>query len=219
VVDIVRAARRLDGRLNNRWVIAGHSQGGHAALFAASEAPARAPELRFKGVTAFAPASHLLEQAKALPILRSPSPLSGLAALIVAGTAASTPTVSVPAIASDRARALFPQVGLVCLPQLAAGTSFGGIPPAELVRPGADLNPLYRVLGAQNPALRITAPVVVVQGDADGTVLKGFTDQLAPELRAKGDRLTYRVLPGVDHGSVVARDAAATLAWLRARLG
>ena len=59
VVDIVRAARQLDGRLSRRYVIAGHSQGGHAALFAAALAPHWAPDLRLRGVAAFAPASHL----------------------------------------------------------------------------------------------------------------------------------------------------------------
>ena len=31
-LDIVRAARKLDKRVGNRLAIAGHSQGGHAAL-------------------------------------------------------------------------------------------------------------------------------------------------------------------------------------------
>ena len=45
-----------------RFVVAGHSQGGHAALFAASLAPKWVPELRLRGTVAFAPASHLAEQ-------------------------------------------------------------------------------------------------------------------------------------------------------------
>ena len=38
VLDAVRAARAFDGKLSKRFVIAGHSQGGHAALFAAARA-------------------------------------------------------------------------------------------------------------------------------------------------------------------------------------
>src|SRR5262249_31783380 len=34
VLDIVRAARALDRRISNKVIIAGHSQGGHAALWA-----------------------------------------------------------------------------------------------------------------------------------------------------------------------------------------
>ena len=43
VLDAVRAARTLEPRLSKRFVIAGHSQGGHAALFAASLAPELGP--------------------------------------------------------------------------------------------------------------------------------------------------------------------------------
>ena len=62
VLDAVRAARKLEPRLSKRYVIAGHSQGGHAALFATSLAPSWTPELRLRGTVAFAPASHLGEQ-------------------------------------------------------------------------------------------------------------------------------------------------------------
>jgi dipeptidyl aminopeptidase/acylaminoacyl peptidase len=41
VLDMVRAARRLDPSVGNRVVIAGHSQGGPAALWAASRAGGR----------------------------------------------------------------------------------------------------------------------------------------------------------------------------------
>ena len=34
VIDSVRAARKLDPNLSNKWVVSGHSQGGQAAIFA-----------------------------------------------------------------------------------------------------------------------------------------------------------------------------------------
>ena len=67
MLDVVRAARKLDKRLGRRVIIAGHSQGGHAALWAASLAPKWTPELKLRGTVAFAPASHLGEQ---VPLLR-----------------------------------------------------------------------------------------------------------------------------------------------------
>ena len=45
VLDMVRAARKLDSNLGKRVVIAGHSQGGHAALWAASLQRSWTPEL------------------------------------------------------------------------------------------------------------------------------------------------------------------------------
>src|SRR3954453_8514283 len=49
VVDIVAAARQLDPNISKRYLIAGHSQGGHAALFAAGEAKKWLPKLQLRG--------------------------------------------------------------------------------------------------------------------------------------------------------------------------
>ena len=102
VVDIVRASRQLDGRLARRYVIAGHSQGGHAALFAAAIGPKWAPELRLRGVAAFAPASHLGLLSRALPTFTTPSGLSGLAAMVLRGVSSAYPQINPNEIASDR---------------------------------------------------------------------------------------------------------------------
>ena len=47
-------------------MIAGHSQGGHAALWATSLAKKYTPELKLRGTLALAPASHIGEQASLL---------------------------------------------------------------------------------------------------------------------------------------------------------
>src|SRR5690606_12354078 len=49
VTDIVRAARELDSRIGAKWAVAGHSQGGHAALFTAAQGAEYAPELDLVG--------------------------------------------------------------------------------------------------------------------------------------------------------------------------
>ena len=70
MLDMVRAARKLDRTLGKQVVIAGHSQGGHAALWAALARGAsgrRSSTLR--GTLALAPASHLGEQAALLRAL------------------------------------------------------------------------------------------------------------------------------------------------------
>src|SRR3954447_2733651 len=82
VLDIVRAARQLDPRLGKRVVIAGHSQGGHAALWAAALAPKWTPEVEVRGTVAFAPASHFSEQFGAIGAAKNPSPLSAYVAII-----------------------------------------------------------------------------------------------------------------------------------------
>ena len=66
MLDMVRAARKLDKHLGKQVIISGHSQGGQSALFAASLAPKWTPELKVRGTVALAPVSHLAEQ---LPLL------------------------------------------------------------------------------------------------------------------------------------------------------
>lgn len=219
IIDIVRAARQLDRRIGTRWISAGHSQGGHAALFAGGDARMWAPELKLRGVAAFAPASQLGTQGRLLPRFTGASPISGLVALIVEGTATVSDAVQPDALLSDAALALRPQVETTCLPQLSARGSFGGLSPASMVRTGADLNPVFAVLDAQNPALRIDAPVLLVQGTTDSTVLKFFTDQLKDQLKAKRVRVEYLTLAGVSHAAIVQKSAKQTNRWLRSRLG
>jgi pimeloyl-ACP methyl ester carboxylesterase len=216
VDDIVLAARSLDPEIGNRFAIGGHSQGGQAALFAAAMAGRDGPSNHFLGVVAFAPASHLLTQVQAAPALTSPGGgLSGIGALIVAGAAADSSTVDLHALLSPSAYALLPQVYTECLSQLSEPNSWGGLAPSQIVNPSADPTAIYKVLNAENPALKINAPVLIVQGEADTTVFPAFTDKLDTELVAKGDKVTYTKLPGVDHGSAVAAgftDASKSLA-------
>jgi pimeloyl-ACP methyl ester carboxylesterase len=219
VVDAVLAARRLDGRVGRRYLIAGHSQGGHAALFAAALGPSWAPGLRLRGVAAYAPASHLSVLSRALPTLTQPSPLSGLAGLVVEGLATAYPQqIDLDRLVSDKGLALLPQVHTKCVGELISNSSLGGLAPAELTRPGADLSTLEQLLDKENPNLRIRVPVLMLQGEADTTVFPFLTDQLASEYRKRGNRLTYAKYPGVDHvGIVTAADDRAE-AFVRARL-
>ncbi len=218
VLDIVRAARQLDPDIGKRYLIAGHSQGGHAALFAAGEAAKYTPDLKLRGTVAYAPASHMRDEANALPLLTSPSPLSALAALIVEGAAADNPKVNVPKLLSDPALALYPQVRKVCEPQLAAVNSFGGLPPADLLREGANTGFLFKVLSQNNPAVTTKAPIFMAQGDADQTVFPDFTTQLNQELVANGDDVSYKLYPGVDHSGIVVSAEADALAFFEQRL-
>ena len=62
VLDSVRAARELpDAKARDRFIVWGHSQGGHAALFTGQLAASYAPDLKLVGVAAAAPATYLGE--------------------------------------------------------------------------------------------------------------------------------------------------------------
>src|SRR5438552_17053952 len=59
-LDSVRAARQMsDLTLDERMVVWGHSQGGHAALWTGMVGPRYAPDLEILGVAAIAPAANI----------------------------------------------------------------------------------------------------------------------------------------------------------------
>ena len=60
MLDSVRAAQQVaKAGANSRFAVWGHSQGGHAALFAGQLAKSYAPDLTLVGVAAIAPATEL----------------------------------------------------------------------------------------------------------------------------------------------------------------
>jgi pimeloyl-ACP methyl ester carboxylesterase len=207
VLDMVRAARQLlPGKLSKDFAIAGHSQGGHAALFAAAQAPKYTPELHLDGTVAFAPASHLDEQIPLTVGLTQPNPgLTGLIATIGRGLVAGY-GFDVATVLSPAGVALSTETTTKCLPEVGADAAKQGLTPATMFQSGADFTQIRKLLDANDPShLKLTAPVLIEQGTSDTTVIPLFTDQLAKELKANGaSRLTYNKVTGVDHAGITA---------------
>jgi pimeloyl-ACP methyl ester carboxylesterase len=219
VLDIVRAARQLDPALSNRVVISGHSQGGHAALWAASLAPSYTPDLHVLGTVAFAPESHTAQQASLLRSVSSTS-LTGLAAMILRGVSVAYPRLNINALLTPQAAALYPQTLTKCLGQLDQPNSLGGLPLNQLVSQNADLTPVIKDLALNDPDnLKIKGTVLIEQGLADTTVLPPFDQELSQELAHNGAKVTYHTYPGATHGGVLTAAAKDATAFLRKHLG
>jgi pimeloyl-ACP methyl ester carboxylesterase len=218
ILDIVRAARDFKPSIGKRFLIAGHSQGGQAALFGARYAERWTPELRHRGTASYAPASHLLERAGSLPILTSPSPLSGLVATIIYGAATADPRVVPEQTLRSEPFTLFPRLERVCTPQLGNVMNFGRFAPADMLRADQPNAAASRVLGKMNPAVETDQPIFLAQGGADSTALPIFTDLLDAELRDLGARVEYRVYEGVNHGGILEAAGSDALPWMERRL-
>jgi dienelactone hydrolase len=211
VLDIVRAARRLDRRIGRRMIVSGISQGGTAALFAASLAPRYTPELNVRGTVAFSPGSHVGEQLQlpreVLPTAPNPS-LSAVLMLTARGlevTLHDNPSLDVRAGLSDIANARYGQLDRLCLKELEKPGSFGDIAPADLYKPDGDPAPFIptveRFFDPEN--LTIRTPVRIDVGTADTTTLPFYTEQMVADYRARGTRVTYAVHEGVSHTGVL----------------
>jgi dienelactone hydrolase len=221
VLDIVRAARRLDRRLGRRVIIAGSSAGGQAALFAASLAPRYTPELRVRGTVALAPTSHLGEQLPLLPAFKAPNPwISALAMFITRGQDLARPSLHVRAILSDAAAARYGQLDRRYVEELVKPGSFGDIAPADLFKPGTDFSDDIRALEQLTDPenLTIRTPVRIDHGTADDHNFPVFSERMVAAYRARGTRVTYKAHQGVSHEGVLKAAADDATAWISRRL-
>jgi pimeloyl-ACP methyl ester carboxylesterase len=221
-LDVVRAARQAYRSLGRRVAIAGHSQGGHAAVFAAALAPAYTPELQVRGTAAIAPAAQLDEIWTGLAASDQPTRLTGYAAIITRALDAAYPELGVASLLSDRGRELYPLTLSRCIDGIvSADSEFGQMAPRELFRDGADFGPVTNALAINDPTdLKVVTPLLVPQGTADTTVFPALTENMVKGLRSRGARVTFRLYEGVDHGGIATAETPQneTFAWISKRL-
>ena len=214
VIDSVRAARRLNSSLSNVWVVAGHSEGGQAALFAGEIADTYGMGLQLKGVVAIAPVSNLEIIGPAL----AGTPLQGYLAMAVFGLAAVDPTVDPQDILAQPALDLAGVLDTGCFNEIIAAYApltadqmlVGGVLPDSLVADSA-----ARSDPAQQPN---TAPVFLVQGGADQTIppeLTGLLQQEECAVNTVATQLT--IYPGQDHDPVLYAAQADIVTYISAR--
>ena len=204
VLDIVRAARKTHRGIGSRVAIGGHSQGGHAAVFAAALAPKYTPDLNVRGTAAFAPFAQGDEIFATLAGSDQPSRVTGYVALFVRGIEGGYPKLAPASLLSDRGRELYPLTLSRCITEIAtADSEFGQTAPRDLFAAGADLGPLQKTIAANDPTdLKLRSPLLVEQGADDTTVIPQLTDAMVAGLRKRGAKVTYKLHDGIDHTTV-----------------
>ena len=173
VVNSVRAARQLPGiKASNRYVVWGHSQGGHSSLWSGHLAPKLAPELKLLGVAAAAPAANLN--------LIVGAQWSGLIGWGIGPEVADSwplvnPALTLPGVVSQAGINNVDSIAQECLSsnkllvqllvRKALGQSFFEVNPIN--------NPLWKAMGEREtpPPLPASMPVFVGQSTADEVVL------------------------------------------------
>ncbi len=216
VLDAARAAARIDEAGAADQVVAfGHSQGGHAVLFAGALAPDYAPELDLLGVAASAPAAELGT------LLRSAVPISLAFGLVASSIYAYGETYDELIYDDVLTPAAVERIGVVdqeCL-QGVTNAFLDQRTSAWLVTNPLDVEPWAARVAQNEPGSReIAAPVLVAQGTTDFVVLASSTDTAVDRLCAGGNTIEYREYPNADHGEVLAEAGDEILAWVGARV-
>ncbi len=178
---MMRARGDFGADLGSDWVLAGHSEGAVAALWAAAAAEPD-PQARLRAVAAFAPVTRLdltirwaLRMPIAVPALGVTSALIGLmlrgAATVDERVAALVAEDGLSAVARDR----WHDLDELCLTELSQSASWGGVAPAAIGGPrGAELFAALFEVFRRNDVARLPAPRVPVRVDA------ALFDEVAP---------------------------------------
>jgi putative ABC transport system permease protein len=207
VLDIATAAATIDGLpLSSATILWGHSQGGHAALWAASQAPTYTPNLEIRGVLAGAPPSQL----RTLVDRLEKTPDRGYASLIAKGLQSVNPSLRLSDVLSPRGIELTESLEEKCSGEVNQSAQRDTVrAPSPL--PDAWLN----VLDADEPGRApINAPILLIHGVADELVPVSSSKALQDQLVALGSTVERKVYPGAGHADVVLTSLTDSIAWI-----
>ena len=221
VLDSVRAARQMRQlSLRRATVVWGHSQGGHAALWAGIIAPTYAPDVNVIGVAALAPASDL----KAL-VEEVKDTLEGrvLGAYIVTAYSKIYPDVSFDQYVRPAARVLVREAAGRCLdiPEAIPSVVTKALSRQRIYAENPFSGALGRRLAQNTPTGSIKAPLLIAQGLDDHLVLPGMQRAYVNRLCHSGQSVEYRIYRRRDHLSLVWPGSSLVpylLAWTQAQL-
>jgi pimeloyl-ACP methyl ester carboxylesterase len=221
VLDAVRAARGIPGAgAGGSFAVWGESQGGHAALWTASEARRYAPELTLVGTAAAAPPTDLAENlrkgsnANIRALLTSLAvyswsqrfgvPLTTLVNRTNAGV--MTRLAQNNCITVGMKPKLGTALGVVAVRNAMRNKDIGTIEPWAGIARANSVDP--RAVGG---------PLMIVQSNADVIVAPAVTLAFAKRFCALGRPLRYLRLTTTPHEHSARDSTSATLDWIAAR--
>ncbi len=218
VLDAARAARNLEGTdAGDRLLLWGHSQGGHAALFAAQRASEYAPELTLEGVAVAAPAANL--NALMTDDIIDSSGVTIASYAIPAFTAAYADQYSkesMGAILTSAGAGAVNRIASYCLltehPQIAkiADPLVGGFVTSD----PATTEPWATMLRENSAGgAPIGVPIFVGQGLADKLVVPSATEGYVAGLCAAGETVQFEKFNGITHALAALASLPSLLGW------
>jgi alpha-beta hydrolase superfamily lysophospholipase len=220
VLDSVRAARALPGTgAGDRFALWGHSQGGHAALFAGQLARRYAPELKLVGIAAAAPATELGELFHA-DIKGPAGEVLGSYALWAWSKIYNLPldNVLVPT-----APLVFERLVKHCNDSARGDLSLA-FATQPLLREGflkvdiTKVDPWRRLMRENTPGgAAAGGPLFLAQGSADPVVRPHVTAEFMRVVCGRGTPVRFVNVPGGDHSASARYGAAPAVEWIAAR--
>lgn len=217
VLDSVRAAVDLPrSGASNRFVVWGHSQGGHAALYTGELAKSYAPDLKLLGVAAAAPATYLIELFDADGSSSAGKELTAMAIWSWSNIYKQPASSLVEA----NAMTAYETMAHDCIESVADFLALDQDErPLEketfLKANPATTPPWEGIMKKNSPGQRPAgAPVFLAQGTADTIVRPAITKQFGKALCKQGVKVMFVEMPGVSHTFVAKESVSTALKWM-----
>ena len=218
VLDSVRAARSMTGS-GSAFAVWGHSQGGHAALYAGILAADYAPELKLVGVAAAAPATdlgELLADDRGTTGGRNVTAMtlwswSQIYQAPLANVVTPQGMSATAALAGECIERYFDVIARRG-PSKALARSFLKVENISVVEPWRSL-----LLTNSPGTLPAALPLFLAQGTEDTLVLPAVTQSYMQKLCNAGNAVQWYPVEGVGHLFVARDSASAAVEWIGAR--
>lgn len=213
VVDGVAAARSLpEAEAGDRWVVAGVSQGGHAALVTGERATDRLPDAELLGTVALAPGAQLGEtygdevQARIITTM------------VLVGAAAEDPAIDLADYLSPDVLEAAAVIEEGCVGDVIGSMAALGSSPDYFVDDPRTA-PLGTAWAEENDPGQVVseAPLLLVQGGQDPLVVPARTAALFDRLCGLGQVVDMLEIPTANHDTVTDEAVTDVEAWLAAR--
>lgn len=225
-LDGILAAQEIDGLvLAPEVVLWGHSQGGHATLWAAEEAETYAPDLDVRGAAVLAPVTDPLALARELRSGDADALLSVLISWVLVPYADTYPDVRIVDYAAPGSRTIVREMAQRCPSEpgviVSVITALGvsqdrPLYPADLTR-----GPMGLRLAENAVATQYDVPLLVTWGTEDEVIPPEFPQRFVDEVCAEGGRVRWVVLEGYRHLDILqppSRFLPTLMRWTDARL-
>jgi hypothetical protein len=209
VIYSVAAAHAALPQLGAKWVAAGYSQGGFAAVGVA-EAGSEVGESNYLGAIAISGVAEAQEIFEHL----AQGPSHRMLVFLAQGIKTVFPEFRVEEMLTDKAIPLYQHISHAC------EASFGpDLAADEMLKPGWQNNPYVKEFFARNTPgrKRVHGPLLLISSEADPEAPSALADTVVARLCKQNDRVLFIKYPGLKASAVIGESVSEQISWIRAR--
>jgi pimeloyl-ACP methyl ester carboxylesterase len=209
VIYSVSAARAALPQLGTKWMAAGYSQGGLAAVGVA-EAGSEIDDPSYLGAIAISGVA----EAQAIFERLAQGPSHRMLVFLAQGIKTAFPEFRVEEMLTHKAIPLYQHIRLACEtglgPELAAN---------EMLKPGWENSRYVKEFFTRNTPGRkpVHGPLLLISGEADPEAPSALTDTVVARLCKQKERVLFVKYPGLDASAVLKESISEQISWIRAR--